>query len=207
MKTKTYLLTIMVVVIHFVVISQPANQAFQKDKNFVVGYAYYTEEERKEFSSVQDPSELLIKAENITMHVNTEETEPYFEKGKVLKRPSAKSEELLKKAKTMELAAAELRAYNNRIEFKLMKQSLTESLSHYSAKAAEVILAKEYLLEAIRISNSARLLREEAYAQSTPEAMIANLKHAEELENSSMISVVDGMNLLEKLVPQDVAEK
>jgi hypothetical protein len=207
MKTKTYTLTMLVLIIHVVVISQPANLAFQRDKNFVLGYSEYTDEERKEFSAIDDPSELLIRAEDLIMKATTAEKEPYFENGKVLNRMSENSNTLLHQADKRKLAAEEIRAYNNRIEFRLMKEFLMESLSHYNQKDAAVIIAKDHLQNALRANRSAALLREESYAQATPEAVLGNLKHAEDLENSSMIKIVEAMKLLEKLIPQDIGAR
>jgi hypothetical protein len=203
MKTKTYILTMLVLIIHVVVVSQPANQAFQHDKNFVLGYSNYTEEERKEFSTIDDPSVLLIQADDLVSQATKAKKEAYFENGKVKTRLTDEKE-LLHEADTKKLAAAELTAYNNRVEFKLMKESLIGSLHYYDAKDPVIIHAKDLLLKSVRYFKSAEQLREEAYAQQTTGAIIGNLHNAEELENNSIIQIGEAMMLLEKVLPNDV---
>jgi hypothetical protein len=190
-----------------VVISQPANLAFQDNKNFVLGYAQYSQEDKKEFSKIDDPSELLIQADELSAKAENAKQEFYFENGKVKTCLSDNKEDLKHSADIRRLAAAELTAYNNRIEFMLMKRSFLETLGHYNNNDTTVIRAKNILLKAIRTNRSARELREEAYAQQSTGAILGNLQNAEELENSSMIKMVQAIELLDKIAPQDISAK
>jgi hypothetical protein len=207
MKTKSFILTLLVLIIHVVVISQPSNQAFDQNKQFVLGYAHYTEQERKEFSTVDDPSVLLIQAKELVAESKKTKQEAYFKDGKVQNRTSIEAEQIVHEADVRRLAAAELQAYNNKLEFKLMKESFIDLLSYYDKNDTTVIRAKKNLANAIRSYQSATLMREEAYAQQTTEAIIGNLYNAEELEFNSIVRITQGMKLLEKVPARDVASK
>lgn len=206
MKTKMFILTALALIIQVVVKSQtPANLAFQHDKNFVLGYANYTEEERREFSTVDDPSVLLIQADELSARAKKLKNEANLKKGEEQKRLLTTANDFLKKADTKKLAAAELLAYNNRMEFKLLKLSLMKSLGNYDQDDSTVVQAKSLLLAAVRSYRFATELREEAYAQRTIAAVLANLHNAEERENMAMIKIVQAMQLLEKVAPQVMA--
>lgn len=206
MKTKMFILTALALIIQVVVKSQtPANLAFQHDKNFVLGYANYTEEERREFSTVDDPSVLLIQADELSARAKKLKNEANLKKGEEQKRLLTTANDFLKKADTKKLAAAELLAYNNRMEFKLLKLSLMKSLGNYDQDDSTVVQAKSLLLAAVRSYRFATELREEAYAQRTIAAVLANLHNAEERENMAMIKIVQAMHLLERVAPQVMA--
>ncbi|CAN5332651.1 hypothetical protein BH10BAC1_BH10BAC1_17920 [soil metagenome] len=206
MKTKMFILTALALIIQVVVKSQtPANLAFQHDKNFVLGYANYTEEERREFSGVDDPSVLLIQADELVARAKKIKIEASLKKGEEQKRLIATATEYFQKAEIKKLAASELLAYNNRIEFKLLKASLFKMLVEYDQSDSTVIQAKKILLGAVRSYRFATELREEAYAQRTISAMLANLHNAEERESMAIIKIVQSMQLLEKVSPQVMA--
>lgn len=208
MKTKMFILTALALIIQVVVKSQtPANSAFQHDKNFVLGYANYTEEERREFSLIDDPSVLLIQADDLTARAKKLKNEANLKRGDEQKRLLANAEEFLHKADIKKLAASELLAYNNRMEFKLLKLSLMKSLGNYDQNDSTVIQAKSLLLAAVRSYRFATELREEAYAQRTIAAVLANLHNAEERENMAMIKIVQAMQLLDKVAPQVMATR
>ena len=78
-------------------------------------------------------------------------------------------------------------------------------LGDYDQSDSTVIRAKSMLLTAVRSYRFATELREEAYAQRTIAAVLANLHNAEERENMAMIKIVQAMQLLEKVSPQVMA--
>ncbi|MFL5764296.1 MAG: hypothetical protein ACJ77K_10190 [Bacteroidia bacterium] len=208
MKKHIYISAMLAVIIHVVVQSQPImNEAFQHDKNFVLGYAYFTEEERRAFSMVDDPSVLIIQAAELSKRAGLMKKEASLKRGEEQKRMDDQAEDLLKKADTKRLAAAELLAYNNRMEFKAMKNSLISMFDNYNAEDGFVISAKGMLLKAVRFYRAAVELREEAYAQRTTSGILANLHNAEERETQALIQLVGAMNELEKAVPQVVATR
>ena len=122
MKTKTFILTLLALIIHVVVSSQtPVSQAFQHDKNYVLGYANYTELEIREFSMVDDPSVLLIQSEELIVRAKKMKAVASLKRGEEQTRMVDAANELLKQANIKKLAACELLAFNNRMEFKLLK--------------------------------------------------------------------------------------
>lgn len=208
MKTKTFILTLLALIIHVVVSSQtPANLAFQHDKNFVLGYANYTESERREFSMVDDPSILLIQSEELIARAKKMKKEASLKRGDEQKRLMENANELMKQADIKKLAASELLAYNNRIEFKLLKSSFMNMLGDYDQNDTTVIRAKSMLLSAVRSYRFATELREEAYAQRSTASILANLHNAEERESLAIINIVQAMNMVEKVAPQVVATR
>lgn len=206
MKTKTFILTLLALIIHVMVTSQtPANLAFQHDKNFVLGYANYTEAERREFSMIDDPSILIIQSDDLVSRAKKMKKEASLTRGEEQKRLIENAEELLKQANTKKLAAAELLAYNNRIEFKLLKSSFIDMLENYDPNDSTVIRAKSLLLSAVRSYRFATELREEAYAQRTIPSILANLHNAEERESLAIVNLVQAMQMIDKVAPQVVA--
>ncbi len=206
MKTKTFILALLASIIHVVVTSQtPANQAFQHDKNFVLGYPNFTESERREFSMIDDPSVLIIQSEELVARAKKIKKEASLTLGEEQKRLIENADGLLKQANTKKLAASELLAYNNRIEFKLLKSSFIDMLDSYDQNDSTVIRAKSLLLTAVRSYRFATELREEAYAQRSIASMLANLHNAEERESLAIINIVQAMNILEKVAQQVVA--
>ncbi len=208
MKTKTFILTLLALIIHVVVTSQtPANLAFQHDKNYVLGYANFTEVERREFSMVDDPSILLIQSEELMARATKLKKEAALKHGEEQKRLVEIANELLKQANTKKLAACELLAYNNRLEFKLLKSAFIDMLGSYDQNDSTIIRAKKLLLSSVRSYRFAIELREEAYAQRTIPSMLANLHNAEERESLAIINIVQAMNMVEKVAPQVVATR
>ncbi len=206
MKTKTFILTLLALIIHVVIKSQtPANSAFQHDKNFVLGYQNYTESEKREFSMIDDPSVLLIQAEELIARAKKMKALASLKRGEEQKRMMDAANELLKQADTKKLAACELLAYNNRMEFKLLKSSFMKMLGDYDQSDSTIIRAKSMLLSAVRSYRFAVELREEAYAQRNVVAVLANLHNAEERESQAIINIVQAMNMVEKVAPQVVA--
>lgn len=202
MKTKLLILTMFALAIQVMVKSQtPANQAFQHNPNYVLGYAYYTEEERRAFSQVQDPSELYIqadvwieKAQNLKKDARTKQAAERDRINKEIK-------ELHKKAEVCQLAASELLAYYNRVEFSICKASFITLLNCYSETDSVTIQSKKILLAAVRIFRLAKEMREEAYAQTTNAAIIANLRLAEEKELLALRKLVEARELLKTGTP------
>ncbi|MCW3071519.1 MAG: hypothetical protein JWO44_1409 [Bacteroidetes bacterium] len=182
-----------------------AKQFFQGDKNFVLGYTNYTEEERREFAGIDDPAVLLIQADELTNRAMLEKKTAAGKRGEEQVRLLNNVNELLHKAETRRLAASELLGYNNRMEFKLMKAACIELLCERDATDSLVILAKKALLNAVRSYRLGIELREEAYAQRTIEATLGNLHLAEEKESIAIIKVVQAMKLLEEVTPQVLA--
>jgi hypothetical protein len=208
MKTKMYILTLLALIIRMTMISQtPVNGAFTHDKNFVLGYAYYTEEERREFSMIEDPSVLLIQADELSLRAAKMKKEAALKRGEEQKRSLATLGVLQQKINVKRLAASELLAYNNRIEFKMMKSVYVDMLGSYDQDDSMVIASKSLLLKAVRSYRFATELREEAYAQRTIAAVLANLHNAEEREMQAIIQVVQAMKHLEKVVPQVMAKR
>lgn len=208
MKTKMFILTLLALIIHVMVSSQtPANLAFQHDKNFVLGYANYTESERREFSMVDDPSILLIQSEELIARAKKLKKEASLKRGDEQKRLIESANELMKQADIKKLAASELLAYNNRMEFKLLKSAFMNSLADYDQNDSTVIRAKSMLLSAVRSYRFAIELREEAYAQRSMASILANLRNAEERESLAIINIVQAMNMVEKVAPQVVATR
>lgn len=206
MKTKTFTLTLLALIFHVMVKSQtPANSAFQHDKNFVLGYQNYTESEKREFSMIDDPSVLLIQAEELIARAKKMKALASLKRGEEQKRMIDAANELLKQANTKKLAACELLAYNNRMEFKLLKSSFMKTLGDYDQSDSTIIRAKSMLLSAVRSYRFATELREEAYAQRNLSAVLANLHNAEERESLAIINIVQAMNMVEKVAPQVVA--
>lgn len=206
MKTKTVILTLLALIIHVVVCSQtPANQAFQHDKNFVLGYGNFTELEKREFSMIDDPSVLLIQAEELIARAKKMKAVASLKRGEEQTRMINAVNELLKQADIKKLAACELLAYNNRMEFKLLKSSFMKMLGNYDQNDSTIIRAKSMLLSAVRSYRFAIELREEAYAQRNMAAILANLHNAEERESMAIINIVQAMNMVDKVAPQVVA--
>ena len=206
MKTKTLILTLLALIIHVVVRSQtPVNQAFQHDKNYVLGYANYTELEIREFSMVDDPSVLLIQAEELIARAKKMKAVASSKRGEEQTRIVDVANELLKQANIKKLAACELLAFNNRMEFKLLKSSFMNMLGNYDQSDSTVIKAKSMLLTAVRSYRFAVELREEAYAQRNIPSILANLHNAEERESMAIINIVQAMNMVDKVAPQVVA--
>ncbi len=201
-----YFLSLLALIIHVVVKSQtPANQAFQHNKNYVLGYAGFTEEERREFSAVDDPSVFLIQAEDLSDRANLIKKSAGLKRGEEQARLLTTANELLHKAEVRKLAAAELLAYNNKIEFKLLKSSYIEILSNYDANDSTVINSKRLLLAAVRSYRFAIELREEAYAQRSTSSVLANLRNAEERESIAIVKIVQAIQVIEKVTPQVIA--
>ncbi len=197
MKTKFYLLTVLVIAIQVMVKSQtPANQAFQHNAKFVLGYAYYTEQEKREFSTVQDPSELYLKADALIEHAKKLKNDARTKTGAERERLLAEAKELHRKAETHQLAATELLAYYNRIEFSICKASFISLLNNYSETDSITIQSKKLLLVAVRAFKLAKEMREEAYAQSSNAAIVANLRLAEEKELIALQKLVAARELL-----------
>ncbi len=208
MKTNSFILTLLALIIHVMVSGQtPVNQAFQHDKNFVLGYANYTELERREFSMVDDPSVLLIQSEELVGRALKIKKEATLKRGEEQKRLMDTSIELIKQANTKKLAASELLAYNNRLEFKLLKSSFMNILGDYDQSDSTIIQSKSLLLSAVRSYRFATELREEAYAQKSVASILANLHNAEERETIAIINIVQAMKMVEKVAPQVVATR
>lgn len=207
MKTKMYF-TLFALIIRVMVKSQtPANLAFQPTADFVLGYAHFTEAERTEFSNVEDPAELLLRAEKLIAEaekINRKINDlPAEEKDKAMRKAS----ELLTKAEHCKLAAYELTAYNNRMEFKLLKSSYVRSLSGLDQDNGLVKKSKQTFFTAVQTFRTARELREEAYAQLSTEATLANLENAEQREAVAFKKLVEAATLLEHASPQLLATK
>lgn len=208
MKTKTFILTLLALITHVVVSSQtPANQAFEHNKNFILGYANYTEAERREFSMVDDPSILIMQSEELLARAKKIKMEAGLKRGEEQKRMLETANELIKQANTKKLAACELLAFNNRAEFKLLKVAFINNLDNYDQADSTVIKAKSLLLSAVRSYRFATELREEAYAQKSIPAILANLHNAEERESLAIVNIVQAMQMVERVAPQVVATR
>ena len=206
MKTKSFILTLLALIIHVMVFGQtPANKAFQNDKNFVLGYAYYTELERREFSMIDDPSILLIQSEELVARAIKLKKLAALKSGEEQKSLIDTSIKFMKQASTKKLAAAELLAYNNKIEFKLLRAAFIDMLGDYDQSDSTVVKSKTLLLSAVRSYRFATELREEAYAQKNISATLANLHNAEEREMLAIINIVQAMQMVDKVPPQVVA--
>jgi hypothetical protein len=208
MKTNFYLLTVLVFAIQVMVKSQtPANQAFQHNAKFVLGYAYYTEQEKREFSSIQDPSELYLKADVFVEQAKQLKNDARTKSGPERDRLFAQAKELYRKAEICQLAASELLAYYNRVEFSICKSSFISLLNSYSETDSITIQSKKLLLTAVRAYKLAKEMREEAYAQSTNAAIIANLRLAEEKELIALQKLVEARELLKTGEPVILATR
>lgn len=208
MKTKLYFTALLALIIRVMMNGQtPVNNAFQPDAHYVLGYANYTTVERAEFSAVQDPSELLLKAEALSAKAALLKQKAGSRSGKEKESLLCDAAELLRQADVRRLAASELQAFNNRAEFQLSKSSFLQKLIRYDQNSGSTIEAKRLLLNAVRTYHSAIELREEAYAQDTNAATIANLHNAEEQENKALIQLVQAMDALDAPAPVIVVVK
>lgn len=208
MKTNFYLLTVLVIAIQVMVKSQtPANQAFQHNAKFVLGYAYYTEQEKREFSSVQDPSELYLQGDVLIEQAKQLRNDARTKSGPERDRLFAQAKELYRKAEIRQLAASELLAYYNRVEFSICKASFISLLNSYSETDSITIQSKKLLLVAVRAFKLAKEMREEAYAQSSNSAIIANLRLAEEKELIALQKLVEARELLKTGEPVILATR
>ncbi|MBL0329832.1 MAG: hypothetical protein IPP64_10530 [Bacteroidetes bacterium] len=208
MKTKTFILTLLALITHAVVSSQtPANQAFEHNKNFILGYANYTEAERREFSMVDDPSILIMQSEELLARAKKIKMEAGLKRGEEQKRMIDTANELIKQANTKKLAACELLAFNNRAEFKLLKAAFINNLENYDQADSTIMKAKSLLLSAVRSYRFATELREEAYAQKSIPAILANLHNAEERESLAIVNIVQAMQMVDRVAPQVVATR
>lgn len=207
MKTKLIILTMFAFAIQVMVKSQtPANPAFQHNPNYVLGYAYYTEEERRDFSMVQDPSELYIQSEQLIEKAQKLKNDARTKQGAERDRLNKEIKELYKKAEICQLAASELLAYYNRVEFSICKASFITLLNCYSETDSVTIQSKKILLTAVRTFRLAKEMREEAYAQGSNAAIIANLRLAEEKELLALRKLVEARELLKTTTPVILAQ-
>jgi len=208
MKTKLYFCTLLCLIIRVMMNGQTATtSAFQPDARYVLGYAHFTEAERKEFATIQDPAELLLKADALSAKARELQLQARSRAGKEKACILCQATELQRQSDIRRLAASELKAYNNRVEFQLSKSSFLEKLKHYDQNKGSTIEAKRLLLNAVRTYRSAIELREEAYAQGSNAAILANLHNAEEKENAAMIELVQAMDALDQPAPVMVASK
>ncbi len=208
MKTKVYIATLLAVIIQVMVKSQtPANLAFQADANYVLGYAHFTEAERSEFSMVQDPSELVLQSDASAAKAAQLNKEALTKKGIEKDRLLNEAAVWIKKSEVEKLAASELQAYNNRMEFQLTKSAFIQTLKKYDANDGNTIEAKRLLLNAVRSYRLAIELREEAYAQLSNAAILANLQNAEEKETKALVLLVQAKDALDQPAPMLVAAR
>ncbi|MBL7884215.1 MAG: hypothetical protein JNL69_09110 [Bacteroidia bacterium] len=208
MKTKFYLGTLLVLAIHVMVKSQtPANLAFEHNDKFVLGYAYYTEQEKREFSTVQDPSELIIKAEELIEKSNRIKKEAAYKPSPERERLLSYSKEIMKEAEIRKIAASELLAYYNRIEFSMMKSSFISALENYNEFDSTTITSKKLLLSAVRNYKFAKQIREEAYAHEQLSSIIASLHMAEEKEVLAIANIVKAHEILRSSKPIIIAQR
>lgn len=208
MKTRLYITALLAVIMQVMIQGQtPANMAFQPDAHYVLGYAHFTDAERKEFSSVQDPAELLIKAEALEASAAALNKKAFAKKGTEKEQLHRQAAELIRESEIRRLAASELQAYNNRMEFQLSKSSFIQLLKTHDPGNGSTIEAKRLLLNAVRTYRLAIELREEAYAQPGNAAILANLHNAEEKEQTALVDLVKAMNALDAPAPVMIAVK
>lgn len=199
MKTKFYIGTLLAIAIHVMVKSQtPSNQVFEKDEKFVLGYSYYTALEKKDFSKIQDPNELLIKSEKLMALANKIKTEAKSKTG-------AEQEMMLDEAKTLEneaeickIAAAEIKASYNKDEFMAFKNYFISYLDTCDASYNTAYEAKQIYFTAVRCFRIAKEMREEAYAQPVKLAIIGGLLNAEEKEMVAIIKMNEAIKTLKR---------
>ncbi len=199
MKTKFYIGTLLAIAIHVMVKSQtPSNQVFEKDEKFVLGYSYYTALEKKDFSKIQDPNELLIKSEKLMALAKKIKTEAKSKTG-------AEQEMMLDEAKTLEneaeickIAAAEIKASYNKDEFMAFKNYFISYLDTCDASYNTAYEAKQIYFTAVRCFRIAKEMREEAYAQPVKLAIIGGLLNAEEKEMVAIIKMNEAIKTLKR---------
>ncbi|MGZ6555101.1 MAG: hypothetical protein ACXVDV_21145, partial [Bacteroidia bacterium] len=175
--------------------------------NYVLGYAYFTEEEKREFSKVEDPTELILQSEDLVARAQKLKNDAKKVRGEEQQRLINTANELIHKSDIEKLAAAEIVAYNNRIEFKLSKNSFLNSITDYNATDSNTVEAKRLFFLALQTFRQATELREEAYAQHTTAAILENLHNAAEKENIAFSDMVKAIDILGRVVPSSFAKR
>jgi hypothetical protein len=156
---------------------------------------------------VQDPSELLLQSDASAAQAAQLNKEALTKKGAEKDRLLNEAAALIKRSEVQKLAASELQAYNNRMEFQLTKSAFIQTLKKYDANDGSTIEAKRLLLNAVRSYRLAIELREEAYAQLSNTAILANLQNAEEKETKALVLLVQAKDALDNPAPVLVAAR
>ncbi len=208
MKTKIYIGTLLVIITHAVMQSQtPANQVFEKNEKFVLGYAYYTELEKNDFSKVQDPAELIIKSEKLMVIANQIKKELKTKTGAEHEMMLAEVKTLENEAQICQIAAAEIKASYNRDEFLVFKNYFISYLDTCDVSYNTAYEAKLIYFTAVRYFRIAKEMREEAYAQSVKLATIGGLLNAEEKEMVAIIKMNEAIKTLRRGVTLMIVKK
>lgn len=208
MKTKFYIGTLLAIAVHVMVKSQtPANQVFEKNEKFVLGYAYFTEKEINDFSKVQDPNELIIKAEKLMAVSDKIKKESKNKKGAEKEMMESEAKIFESESQSCLIAASEMMAANNREEFMSLKHYFVGCLDTASVNDYSLDEAKKIFFAALRLFRIAKEMREEAYAQSTKGAIIGALKNADENEMIAIIKMNEAIKTLVNGAPVILAKK
>lgn len=195
MKTTCTLL--LAIAIHAMVKGQtPANQAFETNKHFVLGYANYTEAERREFSRVEDPTELNLRAEDLRNRSAQLKKVALRRSPEERERLNRETSELDHKADLCQLAAAELAAYNTREEFNLSRVNYKAILENTEQGQPGTVKAATLYAMAVKSYRMATEMREEAYALPSISATLGNLHNAEEREFIALIKINEAIQIL-----------
>jgi len=208
MKTKFYIGTLLAIAVHVMVKSQtPANQVFEQNDKFVLGYAFFTPQEKNDFSKVQDPSELIIKSEKLIALANKIKKELKNKTGAEKEMMVAEVKSIESEAQSCQIAASEITAANNRDEFRALKHYFLASLDTASTSENTIEEAKRIYFSAIRLFKIAKEMREEAYAQQSKGAIVGALKNAEENEMIAIIKINEAIKTLKNGAPIILAQR
>jgi hypothetical protein len=208
MKTKFYIGTLLAIAVHVMVKSQtPANQVFEQNDKFVLGYAYFTAQEKNDFSKVQDPSELMIKAEKLLAVVSKIKKELKNKNAAEKEMMVAEIKSLESEALSCQIAASEITAANNRDEFRALKHYFIASLDTANVNENTIEEAKRIYFASLRLFKIAKEMREEAYAQSSKGAIAGALKNAEENEMIAIIKINEAIKTLKNGAPIILAQR
>lgn len=208
MKTKINFFVTLFLIAHVAVLGQTiANQAFQHNADYVLGYSYFTEEEKRLYSSVEDPSELIIQSDELLKRARKIKMDANLFRGEEKERYLKKADELTVRSNKLKLAACELLAYNNRMEFSILKAAFISQLKTIDVENGVIKQSKQNYQLAVQTFRIAKELREEAYAQRSMDAILANLHNAEEKEMVAFKKLVDASNLLSSGATVSMAKK
>lgn len=208
MKTKFYIGTLLAIAIHVMVKSQtPANQVFEQNNKFVLGYAYFTPQEKSDFSKIQDPSELILKSEKLLAIIEKIKKELKNKTGQERQMMLDEIKSLESESQSCQIAASEIIASNNRDEFIALKHYFICSLDTINVNENTLYEAKKIFFSAMRLYKIAKEMREEAYAQSAKGAIVGALKNAEENEMIAMIKMNEAIKTLRNGAPIILAKR
>lgn len=197
MKTNVFILALLAISVLGTAQGQtPANQAFQANKHYVLGYAHYTDAERREFSRIEDPTELTLRADDLSRRAVQTHQLSLRRNGEERDRLVREVAELQQKAAVYQLAAAELAAFNTREEFNMSRASFKALLEASKQNQVITIKAATLYAAAVKSYRMATEMREEAYALPSINATLGNLHNAEEKEFFAMIKINEAIQVL-----------